>query len=535
MLRRHALLSLLALSIGTTLTAQSPAPLTADTVRWKFVATQDVTFMRLTPFGTVVVGMPDRVVALDPATGQPIWTREDVKNLSAGAFDIIPLTPYGIVRSRNSVAVLDVQTGATLWDSSAVPLDDVRGYLPVLEHRMLLVYGHKKPDGRALVAMDIDSGKVRWRQHALLRSDPELWETDDIHSLSGHQPPLVDSDTTLILYISKDGPFRIHAKTGQLLWRVDQLQGEDPPTLAKAYPPMALGETILVVPYGKKLMAVNPSDGRVVWDHHDNFKSPVSQMRLTARGVLVRGARPLDQQKKLSQPDAFLDLLDTKGGASLWPKPFMEMKHDAIAPFLVVGDTAYLGDRERLFGIALQDGAFRQVTTYKFEGGEEPVTVEARGEQQLLLLSAHNLVLLGMRDAHQVVRYYPAPGSSFLSKLGKAALFTLSAASQAGAANQAGRPGLHVTGSFDYNPFIKQRIQGVVRAAETYTFMYTRAADAAGREGFSLVRLRKADGVEAGRLWFDDRSPEYLLDVASSAVYWKRTEREIVARTMVEP
>ena len=37
---------------------------------------------------------------------------------------------------------------------------------------------------------------------------------------------------------------------------------------------------------------------------------------------------------------------------------------------------------------------------------------------------------------------------------------------------------------------------------------------------------RRADGTG---------SPEYLLDVASSAVYWKRTEREIVARTMVEP
>jgi len=530
MLRRcHILVSLIALSLGRTLPAQDSAAV------WKFAATADVTFMRLTPFGTLVVGMSDRLVALDPAAGQPIWTREDVKNLSAGAFDVIPLTPYGVVRSKNSIAVLDVQTGAPLWDSSAVPLDDVRGYLPVLEHRMLLVYGHKKPEGRALVAMDIDSGKVRWRQHALLRSDPELWETDDIHSLSGHQPPLVDSDTTLILYISKDGPFKIHAATGQLLWRVDQLKGEDPPTLAKAYPPLALGDSLLLVPYGKRVMAVNPTDGRVVWDRPDNFKSPVSQMWLTARGVLVRGARPLGQQKKLSQPDAFLDLLDTKGGASLWPKPFMEMKHDAIAPFLVVGDTAYLGDRERLFGIALQDGAFRQVTTYKFEGGEEPVTVEARGEQQLLLLSAHNLVLLGMRDAQQVVRYYPAPGSSFLSKLGKAALFTLSAMSQEGAANQAGRPGLHATGSFDYNPFIKQRVQGVVRAAETYTFMYTRAADAAGREGFSLVRLRKADGVEAGRLWFDDRSPEYLLDVASGTAYWKRGDREIVARKFAEP
>ena len=45
------------------------------------------------------------------------------------------------------------------------------------------------------------------------------------------------------------------------------------------------------------------------------------------------------------------------------------------------------------------------------------------------------------------------------------------------------RTGVHVTGSFDYNPFIKQRIQGVVRAAETYTFMYTKAPDPAGRVG----------------------------------------------------
>src|SRR5207245_11531837 len=127
----------------------------------------------------------------------------------------------------------------------------------------------------------------------------------------------------------------------------------------------------------------------------------------------------------------------TKGGASICTKPLMEMKHDAIGPFLVVGDTAYLGDRERLFGIALQDGAFRQVTTYKFEGGEEPVTVEARGEQQLLLLSAHNLVLLGMRDSQQVLRYYPAPGSSFWSKLHRPAVFTPMHASTCGRANTA--------------------------------------------------------------------------------------------------
>src|SRR5690242_12515392 len=109
MLPRHAVLSFLALSIGTTLAGQEG---------WKFAASQDITFMRLTPFGTVVVSVPDRLVVLDPATGQPIWTREDIKNLSEGAFDIIPLSPYGVVRSRNGIGLLNLQTGATLWDST---------------------------------------------------------------------------------------------------------------------------------------------------------------------------------------------------------------------------------------------------------------------------------------------------------------------------------------------------------------------------------------------------------------------------------
>ncbi|MGH7645820.1 MAG: hypothetical protein ACREMR_09560 [Gemmatimonadales bacterium] len=154
--------------------------------------------------------------------------------------------------------------------------------------------------------------------------------------------------------------------------------------------------------------------------------------------------------------------------------------------------------------------------------------MEPHGEQ-LVLLSAHNLLLVNTRDARQVYRHYPGPGGSFLSKLGKAALFVASAMSQAAASDAMARPGAHVTVTYDYNPFIRERVQGIIRAVDSYTFMYTKAPDRAGREGFSLVRLRKGDGKEAGRVWLDERAPEYVLDPSTAFVCFKRGTREIVA------
>jgi hypothetical protein len=208
------------------------------------------------------------------------------------------------------------------------------------------------------------------------------------------------------------------------------------------------------------------------------------------------------------------------------------MKDQSLAPFLIVDDTAYMGDRDRLFAVALQDGAGRELARSDFDGGEEPAALERRNND-LILLSAHNLLLINTKGVQQVRRYYPAPGTSFLGKLGKGLLFVASAMSQANAANQQARGGAYV--SFDYNPFIKQRMLGMVQAYEDYSFMYTKAPDRAGRQGFSLVRVRKADGEETGRVWLDDRSPDYELDALTGVVYARHGNREIVALAFGTP
>jgi hypothetical protein len=118
--------------------------------------------------------------------------------------------------------------------------------------------------------------------------------------------------------------------------------------------------------------------------------------------------------------------------------------------------------------------------------------------------------------------------------LGKGLLFVASAMSQAAAADQQARRG-GFTASFDYNPFIRDRMKGMIQAYEDYAFMYTKAPDRAGRQGFSLVRVRKADGEETGRVWLGDRSPDYELDAAAGVVYARRGNREVVALSFVTP
>ena len=58
--------------------------------------------------------------------------------------------------------------------------------------------------------------------------------------------------------------------------------------------------------------------------------------------------------------------------------------------------------------------------------------------------------------------------------------------------------------------------------------MYTEQP-AAGREGFSLVRVDKASGAVTGRLWLDERDPSYSVDSHTETVFYQATDYELGA------
>ena len=49
------------------------------------------------------------------------------------------------------------------------------------------------------------------------------------------------------------------------------------------------------------------------------------------------------------------------------------------------------------------------------------------------------------------------------------------------------------------------------------------------REGFSLARIDKTSGSETGRLWLDERNPNYIVDEVTETVFFQADDSIVTA------
>jgi hypothetical protein len=500
---------------------------------WRHTTEENISFLRLAPTGHLLVGTRDRVVSLNPEAGDVRWARTDLGGLSEEAFNPIRATPYAVVRTKDGIALLDVGSGETMWDSTAIPLEKVRGYLLLRRHGMVLVYGEAAESRRTFVAVEIGTGAVKWRQDTLLRRNPPLASRSGIRSFSGHQPPIFDSDTSFILNLSKDGPLRIHARTGELLWRLDS--DENPPLLTQRYARMVYDAGVLFVPYDRTVLAVNTDDGTIVWDREEDFRSRLTQMQLTAAGLVVRGRRPPDlDDEALQGTEFFIDLLDPGTGYSLWHEPFTSVIHDI--PFLAEPDAIFVTRERDVVALDYFDGSAVEIGAFELEGGGVPTRVELSGPN-LHIASRQDFVSLTRAGLLRYHRYYEAPGASVLEEI--ATFVALVVIENAFCDQEVEDPDCY--GSEDevsfgdaWDEMAEWRDTFLLRQAATveaanYAYVYTKAPDATGRRGFSLVKLDKRSGEEAGRVWIDERRPEYVIDPVAGIVFVKEDDKVIYA------
>ncbi len=543
-----------ALSILSASLLISTAPVTMqDTSLWRYTTDKKIEFYQVSTLGDLLVATKEEIVALNPETGEVRWSRDDILKPPVGfivgdrgpfpiqSFNPIPSTPYGVVRTNDGIVMIDVVTGSTLWDSTAVPLEKVRGHLTVPQQRMLLVYGETPESRRTMVAVEVATGEVRWRQDTLFDKSPDLLRINGIQSLAGHQPPVVDSDTTFILNISKDGPMRIHSRTGALLWRADT--DEDPPMLREGYGQMLLRDGVLFVPYKKKMLALDTRDGSIIWDRRRNFRSRVFQMELTPHGLVVRGRKPPGgDDREVTGKDFFVDLVDPQTGESVWEDPFKDLKVNT--PFLARPEAVFVARERRFVRLEYGDGAEQELAKFKFEKDEKPEAFEMVGEN-FLVSSAHNFLFLDPNGAVQRHTFFKAPGMSFLETVASIAALSLASAMDSSCARdpnascsgwimetedgrevEVGEPSL-----VSISRMARRQFRSV--NAADYAYVYTEQP-AADREGFSLLKMDKRNGQEAGRVWIDERRPEYVLDPITGFVFVKDDDKEIFAMRFPE-
>ena len=433
----------------------------------------------------LVVGTKTELVGVNASTGAVLWSRKDRADINGAAVTIAWGSGFGIISGHDTLEVFDLRTGGKRWDSGSLSVIAARGWLPSPgTDTAIVLLGRTANSPTTLMAVDLATGRVRWRQDSVFTAEPKVFETSGVPYLLGHQSPTTDSDTSFLLYISTDGPIRLDARTGRVLWRGSALRGAKLPLPHDGYASIVQRHGVVFIPSGDSLLALRASDGGSAWPAARKFKNKVFRIVPTKRGLLVRGYE-------------WFDLLDPATGKSLWRTP-VETKNSTMD--VLRGDTDYVVDDKRLVAIGLGDGTVRSIAEVDFKEHERAtgLTVWKSG---IILNSWHNLMAVDRQGKVHYQREYPSPKTSFGELV---------------------------------NPLVTDVMRPSTRWAGSHIFFFTGAPDEHSREGFSIVEVDPSDGHEAGRLWFNGRVPSYAIDNEIGETFYRRNDTTLQALPLLD-
>ncbi len=533
---------LLAAAPQLALPTSSDAQVAEATTAWTFTAGQSIEWLRFLPSGPLVVSADDGLRAIDPATGQVLWTRSDLGNVSQATYEgsqqgtpmssagggapaagatirVMEELPGGKLMAiladsagRHSwFDVVDVATGTTRWSSTALPIGEAHGFLPFPDSTSLLVYGLMIEPGRSRrlwARVDAASGQVRWVSDSLLLEIPAQFDPTAMAAstgtVNGNQPLIALPDSSLLLYASADGLVRFDDATGRVRWRVRMSSAELAP-IGQGYAPMVVSGDTAYLPAWKSVEAVDLTAGRRLWAT-PGFSTMTTQLVATKGGLLVRGVPNLlaGQDPRVIKPLAAL--VDAATGKPRWKTDWGA--RTGVTPFLVEGDAAVLASDKGMLRLQLSTATADTVGKAEKLPGRPAASLEP-WEGGLLLSAAQSLTLYEPDGAVRYQQEYPAPTMSLGGRLLRVAL---------GAAAIAG--GVYYSGGYLAGSAFAHYQYSHSACTSAYTYFVLKDHNGTGP---ALGRIDKNNGKLVGVIGLaGDKTPEYVISQVSGQVVIKQ-------------
>ena len=491
-MRCRAVLLLAGCLAVTPLAAQSTAP------AWTYTSSDSILSFEVTSVGSAAIRTVSSFSIVDMTTGVALWSRPSWR----GGGRLPSLAPF-VLFGDSVLDVVDLQSGTSPWSLDGAPTTDLRyiTYIPELD---LVLTSGARGDSVVVTAIGGDSGDVRWQRadwFATLLSQPARTGI-----VIATQPPLVDSDSTIVLYPALGGPIRIDVRSGRILWRAVGLAERDVPNVRATHVKMLAHAGRIVVPIERGLAAIDQTSGDVLWDSSNLYLVPLGQLVATLGGLVVAGGglKP------------FIDVVSLASGRSQWPKAFT--KRGTATPFVVSGELIFVAYNYDLLEFAVASGARRDVLKLPLSGEERPRWLESR-DFGILVSSDQSLMLVDGSGNVRFHSYYPAPGPSSFAWMARIALMaavnSLTGSWAQATANRTGQTVVYPI--ILVNPFLGARHRSTVAAQDVHILF---AHDERGpqQQRFSFVRLDKRTGRPTGRVWIDDETITWYVDPPSGTV-----------------
>jgi outer membrane protein assembly factor BamB len=199
----------------------------------------------------------EAVVCYDARDGRPIWVHEDTtrfaETLGGAGPRATPAYHHGRLYTLGATGILnclDAAAGKLVWKRNLV--DDAGAKVPdwgfasspLIVDDLVLVHAAGAPQGRTVVAYDLDSGEPRWFSAApgLSYSSPHLTTIDGVRQ---------------VVMVTGKGVFAMNPETGEALWNHEWLLQDMPRVLQPTI--LADGHGMLIgtsFGYGTRRIAV---------------------------------------------------------------------------------------------------------------------------------------------------------------------------------------------------------------------------------------------------------------------------------------
>jgi outer membrane protein assembly factor BamB len=537
--------------------------------RWTHSAADNVKWMRVMYSGNFVYATDGGVYAVDPASGQKAWSREDLKKVQEFNVEEVPGSPLlfisdntGGLRSKARLVALDLTSGETVWESEQLR-GSIVDLVPAYSKNMVMMVTLPEAGGKtklAITAFHMPDGKVMWESGIEDKADFFIAEKSTglfkKLDLSGHAPPTV---TDGAVYFAYAGIHKVDLATGKMLWKSAYDVTEGAYRHANASPMVRDG--VVYTSAKGQLRAFDDATGALKWTSAD-FGAAVAEMDFVGGVLYCRMGGSFYQLSakayELKKPLGVV-ALDPSNGQVKWK---YDGAKDAITNMAVIKDAGVvmIADAKNLIGLstegsgkvkeafrvplefkhkesgggkamkigfgALRGGALGAIKGAKGGPGEAPLVVVERPNGLLVVRAAQHLLAFDpkKREISWGTQVEP-PGNSLFTKIATSAafamLYTMETAQAVGTyrgtmendwANSS-----RVRIMDNWSKVMDKRFQKSGSTTE-YAYMLSDIKNEEGK-GAGLVGIDLNTGEIERRLLFKDKEPEYVIDEVEGIVY----------------